>query len=197
MSSSAAQLPSHRGDRCRHRKLSWAAERRRRCNPSEVCAIQPAAVDVAVQDVRTPATPFVALSAPLSACGRPSNWSGGRPVSRSPVSTRPVRSRCPDARARPVSAACASRAVRIALDLERVGAAGQATFGAPGSTCCCRRQARAAASHAPAAAPRRRSGRPGSRTSARVQVGWLGSREGAGAHQPPAGVSWAGSRRDA
>jgi hypothetical protein len=71
---------------------SWIDQRRRRCNPSEVRAAQPAvAVVVAVQDVRTPATAVVAgsASAVRHADGRPSNWSGGRLVSRRPVSTRP------------------------------------------------------------------------------------------------------------
>jgi hypothetical protein len=65
MSSSAAQLPRHHGGRCVvTAETPWAAKHRRRCNPSAVCAAKPAvAVVVAVQDVRTPATPFVAQSA--------------------------------------------------------------------------------------------------------------------------------------
>jgi hypothetical protein len=91
MSSGAAQLPSHRGGRVGAAEPSWGAAPQTR-HPSEVCAAQPAvAVVVAVQDVRTPATPFVALSASAvrHADRRPSNWSGGRPLSRRPVSTRP------------------------------------------------------------------------------------------------------------
>jgi hypothetical protein len=48
--SSAAQLPRHCGGTCRHCRAAPAAEHRRRCNPSEVCAANPTvAVVVAVQ----------------------------------------------------------------------------------------------------------------------------------------------------
>jgi hypothetical protein len=59
-----------------------------------------------------------AASAVRHADGRPSNWSGGHPVSRRPVSTRPVRSGCPDRQTSGVRRRC-SRAVRTALDRRR------------------------------------------------------------------------------
>jgi hypothetical protein len=70
---------------------------------------------VAVEDVRTPATPFLALSASSvrPADVRP-HGRGGRPVSRRPVFTRPVRSRCLDGQAsvstRPARPRCPHRA---------------------------------------------------------------------------------------
>jgi hypothetical protein len=48
--------------------------------------------------------PSVRVLCPL--CGRPSNWSGGRPVSRRPVSTRLVRFGCPDGQASGVRGLC-------------------------------------------------------------------------------------------
>jgi hypothetical protein len=75
------------------------------------------------------------------------------------------------------------RTVRTTLDPQRVGAGAQVTFGGPGSTCCRRRQAWAPLRTRTAAAPRSPSGRPGSWSSARVLVDWLGSREGADAHK--------------
>jgi hypothetical protein len=104
--------PITRGGRCRGvvtAEPSWVAERRRGGNPSEVRAAQPAvAVVVAVQDVRTPATPFVALSASAvrHADGRPT----GRVDVRCP-GVRCPRDRCdPGVRTdrRPVSAAAAA-----------------------------------------------------------------------------------------
>jgi hypothetical protein len=88
------------------------------------------AVAVAVQGVRTPTMPVVALSAfsVRRADVRPTNWSGGRPVSRRPVSTRPVRSGCPDRQASGVRGLCI-QAVRTALDPEYIGAAGRPRLG--------------------------------------------------------------------
>jgi hypothetical protein len=86
MSSGAAQLPSHRGGVMGLPSAADAATRASFGCPSGGRRRR------AVQDVRTPATPFVALfaSAVRHADGRPSNWSGGRPVSARPVSMRPV-----------------------------------------------------------------------------------------------------------
>jgi hypothetical protein len=95
---------------------SWIAQRRRRCNPSEVRAAQPAvAVVVVVQDVRTPATTVV-----------PGSASGRRLVSRR---------RCPRDRVirgvrtdtRPVSTAAAAALSGPCWIPESVGAAGPAT----------------------------------------------------------------------
>jgi hypothetical protein len=120
---------------------SWIAQRRRRCNPSEVRAAQPAvAVAVAVQDVRTPATAVVAgsASAVRHADGRPSNWSGGRlcPGDRCPRDRGDPG--CPDGQASGVHSRC-SRAVRTVLDprIRRCGGTGH--IGAPGWTCRCGR----------------------------------------------------------
>jgi hypothetical protein len=95
---------------------SSVAERRRRGNSSEVCAVQPAvAVVVAVEDVRTPATPFVARSA-FSV-----RRAGVRPTGRADVRCpgdrcpRPLHSGCPDGHASGVCGLCV-RAVRTALD---------------------------------------------------------------------------------
>ncbi len=204
---------------------SSVAERRRRCNPSEVWAAQPAAaVVVAVQDVRTPATPFVALSASSvrHADGRPSNWSGrtsgvhatgvmrvsGQTGVRCP---RPLRPRCPH---------------RAGSGIRRCGGAGH--VGAAGSTCRC--GPRAAWSSLPesglagkgwsnvgrawlargstldlgrrfafaqAAAPRSPPREPRELVQRQVPVGWPG---GHGKEQVrtrrPAGGSWAGCQRD-
>jgi hypothetical protein len=114
MPSGAAQLPSHRGGRVVTAEPPWVAEHRRRSNPSEVRAAQPAvAVVVAVQDERTPATPFVAVStsAVRRADGPPSIWPDGRPVSTGVQSDRCPCDRCdPGVRTdtRPVSAAGAA-----------------------------------------------------------------------------------------
>jgi len=54
---------------------SWMAERRRRGNPSGVGPAQPP-VAVAVEDVRTPATPLVACPGPLSAGRTSVHWVG-------------------------------------------------------------------------------------------------------------------------
>ena len=89
MSSGAAQLPSHRGGVMGLPSAADAATRASFGCPSGGRRRR------AVQDVRTPATPFVALfaSAVRHADGRPSNWSGGRPVSARPVSMRLVSTR--------------------------------------------------------------------------------------------------------
>jgi hypothetical protein len=117
MSSSAAQLPRHRGGRCGVQSRSSAAEHRRRCNPSEVWAAQPAvAIVVAAEGVRTSATPFVALSA--SAVRHADVRPTGRADVRCPGDRCPrVRCDpgCPDSQASGVRGRC-SRAVRIALD---------------------------------------------------------------------------------
>jgi hypothetical protein len=107
---------------------SSAAERRRRCNPTEVCATQPAAA--AVADVRTPATPFVALSA--SAVRRAGVRPTGRAEVRCPGDRCPRDRRDPGVRTdrRPVSAAAAS-ALSTPRWIPNVGAPGQATVGAP------------------------------------------------------------------
>jgi len=93
---------------------SWIAQRRRRCNPSEVRAAQPAvAVVVAVQDVRTPATAVVAGPRPLSAMrtdvrptGRADVWCPGDRCPRDRGDPgcpdgrvgcpQPLQPRCPD-----------------------------------------------------------------------------------------------------
>ena len=92
MSGRAAQPPRSprqvSSPRSRHR-LPSAADAATRARLRR----QPAAAAVvAVQDVRTPATPSVALfaSSVRHADRRPSNGSGGRPMSTRPVSTRPV-----------------------------------------------------------------------------------------------------------
>ena len=117
---------------------SWIDQRRRRRNPSEVRAAQPAvAVVVAVQDVRTPATAVVAGPRPLSAIR-----TDVRPTGRADVwcpGDRCPRDRCdPGVRTdrRPVSAAAAS-ALSAPRWIPDVGAAGQATSGAPDSTGRC------------------------------------------------------------
>jgi hypothetical protein len=120
---------------------SWIAQRRRRCNPSEVRAAQPAvAVVVAVQDVRTPATAVVAGPRPLSAMrtdvrptGRADVWCPGDRCPRDRGDPG-----CPDGHASGVHSRC-SRAVRTVLDpgIRRCGGTGH--IGAPGWTCRCGR----------------------------------------------------------
>jgi leucine-zipper of insertion element IS481 len=64
MSSSAAQLPSHRGGTCCHCGAVIGCRAPQTLQPKRSCTAQPAvAVIVVVEDVRTPATPFVAVSA--------------------------------------------------------------------------------------------------------------------------------------
>jgi hypothetical protein len=126
---------------------SWVAERRRCCNPSEVCAVQPAVAVVRGRRGCPDAGHAVRRSVRVLCppCGRTSVQLVGRTsgvhasgvqatVSRRPVSTQPVRSGCPDGHPSGVRGRCI-QAVRTALDPEYVAAAGQATFGAPGSTC--------------------------------------------------------------
>jgi hypothetical protein len=95
---------------------------------------------VAVQDVRTPATAVVAgsASAVRHADGRPSNWSGGRLVSRRRCPRDRGDPGCPDRHASGVHSRC-SRAVRTVLDpgIRRCGGTGH--IGAPGWTCRCGR----------------------------------------------------------
>jgi hypothetical protein len=120
MSSGVAQLPVTAAAGVVTAEPSWVAERRRGGNPSEVWAAQPAvAVVVAVGDVRTAGSPFVALSA--SAVRR----ADVRPTGRADV-------RCPCVRCnpgvrtdtRPVSAAAAAALSAPRWILGGVGAAG-------------------------------------------------------------------------
>jgi hypothetical protein len=110
-------------------------DRRGSGSQREVCAAKPAAIVVAVQHVRTPATPSVALSA-----------SSVRHADRRPSTSR-ADVRCPSDRCQATGAIRVSgqtrasgvrgrcvRAVCTALDPPDVGAAGQAMFGAAGST---------------------------------------------------------------
>jgi len=216
MSSGAAQLPSHRGGRCRHRgavmdcpapqtlqpERGWgrpAGGRRRRGRPG--C---PDAGHAGRRWVRV---------AVHHADGRPSNWSGGRLVSRRTVSTRPGDPGCPDGHASGVHSRC-SRAVRTVLDpgIRRCGGTGH--IGAPGWTCRCGgarlgRRCRigpggkgwsnvGSAWLARGSTPdldchwyayrlrrRARCSATMGAGSAPVPVGWRGSREGAGAPSPP------------
>jgi hypothetical protein len=209
MPSGAAQLPVTAAVGVVTAQPSSVAERRRRCNLSEVCAGQPAAAAVvAVQDVRTPATPSVALYAMRTDV---------RPTGRADV-------RCPHARCdagvrtgrRPVSATAAAALSAPRWITERVGAAGLATLSAPSSTCrrgvgerlvvaaesglagkgwSCVGQRVAGTSatadlgrrFARAQAGRRacRLGDQGSRSSVRCRSDGWGAWEGAGAHTSP------------
>jgi hypothetical protein len=64
MPSSAAQLPRQRGGTCRHRGAVIGCRAPQTLQPERgLSRLAGAAVVVAVEDVRTPATPFVALSA--------------------------------------------------------------------------------------------------------------------------------------
>ena len=108
---------------------SWIAQRRRRCNPSEVRAAQPAVAVVAVQDVRTPATAVVAGPRPLSAIrtdvrptGRADVWCPGDrcPCDRGDPGVRTDR--------RPVSIAAAAALSGPCWIPESVGAVGPATL---------------------------------------------------------------------
>lgn len=102
---------------------SWMGERRRRGNPSGVGPAQPP-VAVAVEDVRTPDTPWSPVRVRCPPGGRLSTGSGGRPVSTRPVSRRPARSGCPDRRPSG-DRGPGVRAVRTALDpgMRRCGGA--------------------------------------------------------------------------
>jgi hypothetical protein len=97
MSSGAAQLPSHRGGRCRHRGAVMGL-------PSAADAATRASVGCPAG--RSPSSWPSRMSGRLprrsSRCPRPLSamrtdvrptWSGGRPVSTRPVSTRPVSTR--------------------------------------------------------------------------------------------------------
>ena len=133
--------------------------------------------------------------------------------------------RCPDRQASGVRGRCV-RAVRTALHPGR-RCRGTGHVGGPGSTCRCGPRAGwsslpgcglagkrwscvgsawlARVSTAPGPPLRsrrlrrraRRLADQGSGSSARVPVGGWGAREGAGAHESPAGTSWAGCRRAA
>jgi hypothetical protein len=64
MPSSAAQLPRQRGGTCRHRGAVIGCRAPQTLQPERgLSRLAGAAVVVVVEDVRTPATPFVALSA--------------------------------------------------------------------------------------------------------------------------------------
>jgi hypothetical protein len=113
----------------------WVAERRRRGNPGEDWAAQPAvAVAVAVEDVRTPATPVVARSA--SSVHR----AGVRPMVRrtsgvhtSGVHTT-VRSGCPDGYAsgvRGLRPRCPHRAGCWNASVRRAASVGRNRFDVP------------------------------------------------------------------
>lgn len=119
MPSGAAQLPGHRGGRCRHRGAVIGCRAPQTLQPERGLR-RPAGGRRrrGRQDVRTPATPSVALfaSAVRHADRRPSNGSSGRPVC--------PRVRCPRVRCDAVSGQTrasgvrgrCSRAVRTALD---------------------------------------------------------------------------------
>jgi hypothetical protein len=197
MSSGTAQLPSYRGGRCRHRRhgLPSAADTATRPRIGRQPAV---GVVVAIEDVRTPATPFVVLSA--SSVRRADVRPTGRADVRCPGvgvhATGPIQVSGRtggqlDGRPRPVHPRCPHRA-----GSGRRRCDGTGDVGIPGSTCCCRRQL------GPPLGTRRLRRRarrltdqgagpaPGCRS-----VGW--GAEGAGAHKVPAGASWAGCRRDA
>jgi hypothetical protein len=128
--------PGHRG-RCRHRGAVIGCRAPQTLQPERGLAVQPAvALVVAVEDVRTPATPFVTLSA---SSVRPADVGPtGRADVRCPGDQWPRDACDPGVRTdrRPVSAAAAS-ALSAPRWIPDVGAAGQATSGAPGSTGRC------------------------------------------------------------
>ena len=135
MSSGAAQLPRHRGGRCRHPRAVMGCRAPQRRQPERGLG-RPAGRRRrrAVQDVRTPARRSLLCPRPLSACGRTSAQTGRADV-WCPRDGCP-RVRCdPGVRTdrRPVSAPPQPRCPHRAGSSEGVGA-GPATFGAPGST---------------------------------------------------------------
>jgi hypothetical protein len=183
MSSNAAQLPSHRGGRYRRREPSWVAERRRRCNPSEVG--RPAGrrrrrgrrgcPDAGPRGSSLGPRPLSATRTSVQLAGRMSavQASGVHATGAIQVSGR-TGVRCP----RPVHRRCPDRAGSGTRRCGGTGHVWRTGFEVLLSTAGLgRRFARAQA-----AAPRSPPGRPGSWFSARVPVGWLG-REGAGAHK--------------
>jgi hypothetical protein len=149
MSSGAAQLPRQRGGTCRHRGAVIGCRAPQTLQPERGLAAQPAAVVVvAVEDVRTPATPFVALSAVRTSAQLVERTSGVRAsgvrasgVRASGVRAsgvmqvsgqtgvrcpRPLRPRCPDRagsrRSVPRdSPGLADRVRRVAVVPERLG----------------------------------------------------------------------------
>jgi hypothetical protein len=112
MSSSVAQLPSHRGGTCRHCGAVIGCRAPQTLQTERGLRRQPAAAVIVSSRMsgRRPCRSSLCLP-----CGRPSNWSGGHPVSRRPVSRRPMCSGCPDRQASGVRGRCI-RAVRTALD---------------------------------------------------------------------------------
>jgi hypothetical protein len=227
MSSDAAQLPRQRGGTCRHRRAVIGCRAPQTLQPERGLGRPAGAtVVVAVEDVRTPATPFVALfavrtSVHLVARSSSVQATGVHATGVIRVSGQTgVRTD-----RRPVSAAAAS-ALSGPRCIPDVGAAGQATFGGSGSTCRC--SPRAAWSSLPesglagkgwsnvgsawlaqvstadlgrrfAVAPAAAPRSPTKEAGPAPgcrSVGW-GAREGAGASKSPAGASWAGCRRDA
>jgi hypothetical protein len=206
MPSGAAQLPRQRVGRCRRRGAVIGCRAPQTLQPERgLGRLAGAAVVVAVEDVRTPATPFVALSAVRTSVHLVARTSSvqatgvhatgviqvsGQTGVRCP---RPLRPRCPDRagsrtsvpRDRPRLADWVRRVAVVPSGLVRGWHEG-------------RRQTWAAASQAHRLRRRaRRLADQGSWSSARVPVGWLGAREGAGAHKSPADAFWAGCRRDA
>jgi hypothetical protein len=223
MPSGAEQLLSHRsgcgrGGRCRHREVVMGCRAPQTLHP-EPGLDRPAgvAVVVAVQDVRTPATPLVALSAvevrPM--VGRTSgvHATGVQATGAIRVSGR----------TRPVSAAAAS-AVRTVLDpgtggcgrpihvAQRVGGVAvvgerrgrRCRVGTGGRGMVVRLAVRWLAGGsaadlglhlacAEAAAPRLPPGRPREPVQRPVPVGWLGSTRGSRCFQVPGMASWAGA----
>jgi hypothetical protein len=221
MSSGAAQLPRQRGGTCRHRGAVIGCRAPQTLQPERGLAAQPAAAAiVAVEDVRTPATPFVALSAVRTSVRLVERTSGVQATGVIQVSGQTgVRTdRRPDRRASGVRGLCV-RAVRTALDpggrcrgtaqVWRTGfdvslwsasglvvaarirpgweemverwqcVAGTRVDGRPGPP----PRMRTGCGAALAAWPTKGAGpAPGCRS-----VGW-GAREGAGAHESPAGM---------
>jgi hypothetical protein len=216
MSSGAAQLPRQRGGTGRHRGAVIGCRAPQTLQPERgLGRPASAAVVVAVQDVRTPATPFVALSAVRTSAHLVARTSGVRAsgvrasgVIRVSGQTgvrypRPLRPRCPHRagsrrsvpRDRP---RLADRVRRVAVVPERLG-----------RRCPMRPGWEEMVVHWQCVAGTRVDGRPGpplrSRTGCGAalaawptkgagpapgcrSVGW-GAREGAGAHESLAGTS--------
>ena len=138
MPSGAAQLPRQRVGTCRRRGAVIGCRAPQTLQPERGLGRRAgAAVVVAVEDVRPPATPYVALSAVRTSVHLVARTSsvqatGVHPsgVIRVSGQTGVRTDRCP------VSAASAS-ALSGPRWIPDVGAAGQATFGGLGSTCRC------------------------------------------------------------
>jgi hypothetical protein len=218
MSSGAAQLPRQRGAHVVTAERSSVAERRRRCNPSEVwppsrrrrrrgrrgCPDAGHAVRRSLRraDVRPPGR--VDVRCPGDRCPRDRCDPGVR-------CPWPLCPRCPDRAGSRTSVPRDRPRWRTGFDVSRwsqaawssppesglagdgwsnVGSAwlGTNVDGRPGPPL----RSRTGCGAALAAWPTKRAGpAPGCRS-----VG-SGAREGAGAHKSPAGASWAGCRRDA